>query len=69
MNQSYVLGVLSFENIDSKYAFEWWLEQGQCGEVRTEMIKVRVLVASVVFEATGSDVIISGVSVHRYLGP
>lgn len=33
------------------------------------MIKVRVLVASVVFEATGSDVIISGVSVHRYLGP
>lgn len=33
------------------------------------MIKVSVLVASVVFEATGSDAIISGVNVHRYLGP
>lgn len=36
------------------------LEQGQCGEVGTEMIKGSVLVASVVFEATGSDAVISG---------
>lgn len=33
------------------------------------MINVRMLIASVIFEARGLDVIISGVSVHRRLGP
>ena len=33
------------------------------------MVNVRVLISSMVFEATGPDVIISGVSVDGCLGP